>query len=342
MIEYTGPFGTYLTKIEYTGACILCGTVDWGTFCKFCLPKVISTSNCLFCHRRSRHKNQDFCNQCLKHLGEDSNTETSRSMRQIQQRAKRCRQDNQLLGLIPCYCEECKTLQPGWELCADCLTIRSDNYKCNCGKTIMNSNYDIPGAERIEPHYLEKIMIRKSDGSPIHADLDTEVWKKLRLRSVGASDAMKLIKQNGEKRTSFETLLAQKQSGEDDEHYWSFDHGIQREPQIAQWIQSNLPHYELIPNRFVYGGDDIRHTATPDMVGPRSLAEIKTSTKPIRQTLTRYYDQLQWQMHVTHYDSVLFVVENRSTQEIEHELVERDVERIKLLVDAANELLDYL
>lgn len=206
----------------------------------------------------------------------------------------------------------------------------------------MNSHYDIPGAERIEPHYLEKIMIRKSDGSPIHADLDTEVWKKLRLRSVGASDAMKLIKQNGEKRTSFETLLAQKQSGEYDEHYWSFDHGIQREPQIAQWIQSNLPHYELIPNRFVYGGDDIRHTATPDMVGPRSLAEIKTSTKPIRQTLTRYYDQLQWQMHVTHYDSVLFVVENRSTQEIEHELVERDVERIKLLVDAANELLDYL
>jgi hypothetical protein len=47
-------------------------------------------------------------------------------------------------------------------------------------------------------------------------------------------------------------------------------------------------------------------------------------------------------MHVTQYDSVLFVVENRSTQEIEHELVERDVERIKLLVDAANKLLDNL
>jgi predicted phage-related endonuclease len=206
----------------------------------------------------------------------------------------------------------------------------------------MNSNYDTLGAAPLEPHYLEKIMIRKNDGNPIHADLDAEVWKELRQSSIGASDAMKLIKQNGEKRTSFAILLAQKQSGEDDEHYWSFDHGIQREPLIAQWIQINLPHYDLVPNRFVYGGDDIRHTATPDMVGPNHIAEIKTSTKPLRQTLSRYYDQLQWQMHVTNYQSVLFVVENRNTQEIEHELVERDIDRIKLLVDAANELLELL
>jgi hypothetical protein len=137
-------------------------------------------------------------------------------------------------------------------------------------------------------------------------------------------------------------LLAQKENGEDDEHYSSYDHGIEREPIIARWIQINLPHYELIPNRFVYGGEDIRHTATPDMVGRQVLAEIKTSTKPIRQTLARYFDQLQWQMHVTDYESVLFVVENRNTQEIEHGLIERDQERIRLLVVAANELLDAL
>jgi hypothetical protein len=47
-------------------------------------------------------------------------------------------------------------------------------------------------------------------------------------------------------------------------------------------------------------------------------------------------------MHVTDYESVLFVVENRNTQEIEHGLIERDKERIRLLVDAANELLDAL
>jgi hypothetical protein len=98
----------------------------------------------------------------------------------------------------------------------------------------------------------------------------------------------------------------------------------------------------MIPNRFVFGGQDLRHTATPDMIGPRALAEIKTSTKPIRQTLARYFDQLQWQMYVTEYESVLFVVENRHTQEIEYQVVYRDNERINLLVDAANELLEHL
>jgi hypothetical protein len=342
MIEHTGPFGEYLTNIEYTGACILCGTVDWGTFCESCLPKVTVTGVCLLCRSRHIDKDPKFCNPCRRQLGDDSEADGARFMRQLQQRFSRCEKDNHLLGLLPCYCEECKTLQPSWELCAECLTIRSSNYKCKCGKTAPNFTYDTPSACRTEPQHLEKLLIRKSDGNPIHADEDAEVWRELRNRSVGASDAMKLIKQNGEKRTSFATVLAQKQSGEVDEHFWSFDHGIQREPLIAQWIQINLPQYELIPNRYVYGGEDIRHTATPDMVGPDYLAEIKTSTKPLRQTLTRYYDQLQWQMHVTNYESVLFVVENRATQEIEHDIVQRDSERIKLLVDAANELLEHL
>jgi hypothetical protein len=162
------------------------------------------------------------------------------------------------------------------------------------------------------------------------------------MSSVGASDAMKLIKQNGERRTTFSTLLNQKQSGEDDEQYSTYDHGVQREPLIARWVQINLPNHEMVPNRFVIGGEDIRHTATPDMIGPRSLAEIKTSTKPLRQTLSRYFDQLQWQMHVTQYESVLFVVEQRHTQEIEYDLVHRDDSRILLLVEAANELLEAL
>jgi hypothetical protein len=98
----------------------------------------------------------------------------------------------------------------------------------------------------------------------------------------------------------------------------------------------------LVPNRFVFGGEDIRHTATPDMIGPRTLAEIKTSTKPLKQTLSKYFDQLQWQMHVTDYDSVLFVVEHRTTQEIDHTIVHRDDSRILLLVEAANDLLDEL
>jgi hypothetical protein len=263
-------------------------------------------------------------------------------MRQLRQRFSKCSKDTHWLGLIPCYCQDCDELQAGWLLCAECLTVNSGDYKCLCGLTHSIFKKETPNNLQENLRYLEAKIIRKGDGNPIHADLDAEIWRELRRGSVGASDAMKLIKQNGEKRTSFATLLSQKRSGAADEHYWTFDHGIEREPKIALWIQKNLPDYELIPNRFVFGGQDIRHTATPDMVGPEHLAEIKTSSKPIRQTLARYYDQLQWQMHVTDYESVLFVVENRSTQEIEHEIVERDRERIKLLVAAANELLEHL
>lgn len=328
--------------IEYTGACILCGALDWGTFCETCLPKVTVTGVCLLCRSKYKNKDPKFCDPCRDRLGPDSDADGARFLHQLQRKFIKCSKDNHWVGLIPCYCEECKVLQPGWELCAECLTIRSDNHICNCGLTNANYTNDSSNVIRVKPHFIEKSVIRNSDGNPIHADLDAEVWKELRQSSIGASDAMKLIKQNGEKRTSFAAMLAQKQNGADDEHYSTFDHGIEREPLIARWIQINLPNYELIPNRFVFGGGDLRHTATPDMVGRNVLAEIKTSTKPLRQTLARYYDQLQWQMHVTDYDSVLFVVENRNTQEIEHEIVQRDNERIRLLVSAANQILENL
>ncbi len=324
--------------VEYTDACILCGTLAWGTFCKSCLPKVTSTGVCLLCRSSFKNKDPKFCDPCRERLGPDSDADGARFMNQLRRKIIKCSKDSHWVGLIPCYCQECKVLQPGWELCAECSTVRSNNHICDCGVTNLSSANAQLNIGLVRPLYLEKSVIRKSDGNPIHADLDADVWKRLRRSSIGASDATKLIKQNGERRSSYAKLLAQKKNGEDDEHYSAFDHGIEREPFIARWIQINLPHYELIPNRFVFGGEDIRHTATPDMVGPNLLAEIKTSTKPLRQTLSRYQDQLQWQMHVTDYESVLFVVENRRTQEIEHEIVVRDNGRIKLLVAAANEL----
>ena len=328
--------------IEYTGACILCGILDWGTFCASCLPKVTVSGVCLLCRSKYKDKDPKFCDPCRDSLGTDSDADGARFVRQLQQRFITCSKENHWVGLIPCYCEDCKVLQPGWELCAECLTLRSNNHICDCGITNLNYTKDPSSLLRVKPYFIEKRVIRNSDGIPIHADLDAGVWKELRRSSIGASDAMKLIKQNGDKRTSFATMLAQKQNGGDDEHYSPFDHGIEREPLIARWIQINLPNFGLIPNRFVFGGEDLRHTATPDMVGRNVLAEIKTSTKPLRQTLARYYDQLQWQMHVTDYDSVLFVVENRNTQELEHEIVQRDNERIRLLVSAANQILDNL
>jgi len=318
---------------ENVGLCALCGGLTWDLFCESCLPKVTSTGVCLLCRVSYKTSDPKFCDSCREDLGEESDADGARFMRQLQRRFSKCSKGDHWLGLIPCFCADCKELQPGWVHCRECFTVRSDNHICECG----HNNFAIE-----PPQYISHRVIRKSDGKPIHADLDSRVWKDLRTSSVGASDAMKLIKQNGERRTSYSQLLNQKQSGEDDEEFWSFDHGIQREPLIARWVQINLPNHELVPNRFVFGGEDIRHTATPDMIGPRSLAEIKTSTKPLKQTLSRYFDQLQWQMHVTDYDSVLFVVEHRTTQEIDYTIVHRDDSRILLLVEAANDLLDEL
>jgi hypothetical protein len=220
--------------------------------------------------------------------------------------------------------------------------MQGDFHVCKCGTVRARHLIDHVQEPRFKVPYLESRAVLRNDGEPIDADVDEELWLELRQTSMGASDAMKLLKMNGDKRTGFDRLLDHKRNGAPDQEFWAYAHGVQREPQIARWVQINLPNFRLCYNRFVFAGDDFRHLATPDMVGPSTLAEIKTSTKPIGQARTRYYDQLQWQMHVTGYTGVLFVVENRYSSEIEHELVTRDQNRIDLLVDAANELLDKL
>ena len=327
---------------EPENRCQLCGNLANDVFCYACKPKVSFNGVCLLCRTKFRSQDPRFCDECRQELGPDSDADGARFIRHLQRRLKRCDKQLHWLGLINGYCEDCQQIQSEWAICDMCETLQSDFHICACGLTSIDTKTSDLKYPRKPPPYLANLAMRKNDGHPIHADLDHEVWTELRKTSIGASDAMKLIKQNGEKRTSFEQLLTQKKNGEQDQHFWSFDHGVNREPHIARWVQLYLPNFEMVPNRFVFGGEDIRHTATPDMVGPRSLAEIKTSTKPIRQTLSRYFDQLQWQMYVTEYESVLFVVESRNTQEIEYEIVYRDSDRIDLLVEAANELLEHI
>jgi hypothetical protein len=78
------------------------------------------------------------------------------------------------------------------------------------------------------------------------------------------------------------------------------------------------------------------------MVAKDVLCEIKVSNKELPQIRTKYRDQIQWQMHVTESSAVLFVVEDRDTQEIEYEWVQRDQSRIDVLVEAANLLINEL
>ena len=82
--------------------------------------------------------------------------------------------------------------------------------------------------------------------------------------------------------------------------------------------------------------------ATPDLIGDYAIAEIKVSTKPLDQILSRYRDQLQWQLKVLNCERLLFIVEQRSSQTIEARWINADAARQDQLEVAAYELLAEL
>lgn len=100
--------------------------------------------------------------------------------------------------------------------------------------------------------------------------------------------------------------------------------------------------FGIAHNSRLLHGQNPRHLATPDGLGEQSVSEIKTSTKPLSQALSVYQDQLQWQMHVTGVNQLLFVVETRYSLEREHVWVARDSERILQLTTHADTFLDDL
>jgi hypothetical protein len=176
----------------------------------------------------------------------------------------------------------------------------------------------------------------KEDGLPLDSDLDRPLWKEVRRNSVSATDARKLVKLNGQASSQREKLLEDKLAGDSLPFFDAFELGIKREPEIAKIVQELFPEESFIHNRYLAVGENPRHVATPDMVGGSSLCEIKVSTKPLKSTKTTYRDQLQWQLHVTGYEKVLFVVENRYSGDLEYEWIFRDRTRISTLVQFAD------
>lgn len=185
-------------------------------------------------------------------------------------------------------------------------------------------------------------VLLKSDGTAVDSESDSAAWHQARRLSISASDAGKLVKLNGGESKQRDALLRSKVHDERGAHFGSYDLGIEREPVIARWVQTNFPQFGFLHNRNLYVGASERHTATPDMVAKGVLCEIKVSNKELPEIRTKYRDQMQWQMHVTQSSAVLFVVEDRDTQEIEYEWIQRDQSRIDVLVEAANVLINEL
>lgn len=184
------------------------------------------------------------------------------------------------------------------------------------------------------------LRVQDEKGKTIDKSEDEDAWLSARKKGITASDANRLIKLNGERRSTFFEVLASKSQNYRSPYFEAYDLGIEREPEIAEWVIRNFSEEGFIPNNWLFESEfHDGHLATPDLVGVHSIAEIKVASKPLMQMIARYQDQLQWQLHVLDCDRVLFVVEQRATQEIETKWIERDEDRIAILIEAANYLL---
>lgn len=168
-------------------------------------------------------------------------------------------------------------------------------------------------------------------------------WLAARSTGITASDAAKLMTPAGRQQVIREKLWADEQ---DDNPYMA--HGRDRERPIADIVEAA---YAIRHNTWLFASAvNPAHLATPDGIGDiaGTLAEIKTSAKPLPKTTPRNYrDQMQWQMHVLGAHSVLLVWEqhlNGVPVDLEptYRWVARDEDRIAELVATANELLNYL
>jgi len=168
---------------------------------------------------------------------------------------------------------------------------------------------------------------------------EPELWHLARRRGVTATDCAKIVRKNGAPSSQRRTLLAQKLYGLRGPDYAVYAHGREREPHIAAWVAAE---FGIEHNEALCVGEDNRHMATPDAVGPEGIAEFKTATQPLERAVRTYSDQLQWQMHVLHTERVLFVVEDRHTLQREWTWVHRDEGRIRVLVEHADRFIAEL
>lgn len=182
-------------------------------------------------------------------------------------------------------------------------------------------------------------LLTDSYGSPIGSE-NRDAWLRARRNGVTATDVGRIVRPDGHFSTERSTLLEAKVSGGEDPFLPVFQHGIDREPIIAAWVAEA---YGIQFNSLLCRGENPRHLATPDGIGAGGvIAEIKTSSEPLKEILGRYRDQLQWQLHVTQSERVLFVVENRFTFRRESQWIERDDYRIFILAAHADAFLQEL
>jgi hypothetical protein len=173
---------------------------------------------------------------------------------------------------------------------------------------------------------------------------DRIAWLRARSRGITATDVAKLSTPR-----SVETAARDKWFGTRFSGNAFTDHGKDREPAIAQWVQD---HHGIAPSSLLFHAEqDARHLATPDGLavtdaGELLLAEIKTTNKPWRSIPRNYLRQVWWQQYVLGADRTLFVWERHEdfvpVGEPECRWVDRDENEIGALVRLAGQLVSSI
>lgn len=313
--------------------CIYCTGSSELVVCPDCAPLFDGKRACTLCKTAFSGDGDHLCTGCRARVGQDSDLDGARWMKSVVRNRTYCDTCGAALGVVVGVCGACHSLQSGWKLCPNCLKICSPLFPCECSS-----------GESSTPVATLKAMSRKNvllspKGHPVDADEDYELWQKARSESVSATDINKICLKDGTAGKGYERLLLEKLGQLEPFFAASFTLGLEREPIIAARLIRSFPSAQLVRNRFLFAAEDVRHVATPDLVGRDCVGEIKVSSLPMKKIRGRYMDQLQWQMYVLEVNRCLFAVENRDSSKLEHEWIGRDDNRIQTLISLANDFL---
>lgn len=183
-----------------------------------------------------------------------------------------------------------------------------------------------------------------------------EDWLEQRRNYVTATELSKLIRSPGfaDDLRAFKLGIANPPNLR---HLPAVQHGVEREPDIAAWVQEQFP--TLIPNRSLCISDSEKIAATPDAISTKDsmVGEFKTVRADVLTEhmlhdswpTPTYYDQVQVQLAVTGYDTCVFAWEPYSTAESgqlvpledhrDYKIIRADHERQRELIRCARVFL---
>lgn len=174
---------------------------------------------------------------------------------------------------------------------------------------------------------------------------DRVAWLRARSQGITATDVAKLATERSVQAVVLDKIHGSRFGGN------AFtDHGREREPEIARWVQEG---FGIVPSTALFhAANERRHLATPDGLavsksGTLELAEIKTTSSAWRSIPRSYLRQVWWQQYVLGAERTLLVWEQHKDfvpvgAEPECRWIDRDDNEIHVLVGLATQVIDSL